>query len=324
MTTLVTGATGFLGSELARQLAADGERVRVLVRETSDRRRLEGADVEVAIGDVTDRGSVAAALEGVSVVHHAAALYEIGTQQADRMRRVNVDGTRNVLEEAAQRGITAVYVSSVAALGPTGKEPVGEEHWAPTPAPSVYGETKREAHLVFRELAAAGAPVRAALPTTIYGPDDDSIFGRLTAFVASGFAVVGTAPPNVASYVHVADCAAGLRAIAAKGGDGEEYLLTVDVHPMRDWFDLACDAAGRRRPLVYLPFAAVRVAAQLARPIAPFVRVPRELVDEGMSMAGDTDYAFTGEKAMRELGWRGRTLQEGLVDTMAWYRGERR
>ena len=119
MTVLLTGATGFLGSELARQLSGRGERVRVLVRPTSDLRRLSGLDLDVAEGDVTDRASVTRVLDGVAQVHHVAAMYELGASDPVRMREVNVGGTTNVLEAAAERGIPAVHVSSVSAQGPS-------------------------------------------------------------------------------------------------------------------------------------------------------------------------------------------------------------
>src|SRR5207248_10856219 len=147
MTSLVTGASGFLGSRTAAALCARGQSVRVLVRPTSDRRRVADLPVEYAEGDVTDRPSVEKALDGVETVYHSAALYELGTGRPEYMEQVNVGGTANVLEAANERGILAVHVSSVAALGPTGATPVVEGHWRQDIPRSPYDATKKPAHV---------------------------------------------------------------------------------------------------------------------------------------------------------------------------------
>ncbi|HVY46039.1 MAG TPA: SDR family NAD(P)-dependent oxidoreductase, partial [Minicystis sp.] len=162
MVALVTGATGFLGSRLARRLTLRGERVRVLARPTSSLRRIEdlvARGLEVARGDVTDRASVEAAMEGARRVYHVAALYEIGARDPAAMERINVGGTEHVLGAAAARGLPAVYVSSVVALGPTGAEPADETHEARAAPRSAYEATKRAAHAIARRLAAEGAKV---------------------------------------------------------------------------------------------------------------------------------------------------------------------
>ena len=124
---VVTGATGFLGSRLARQLVDRGDDVCVLVRTTSDLRRLDGLDLETSPGDVTDRASVIRAMAGADVVFHCAALVELGPPDRTRLEEVNVGGTRDVLEAAAEQGALAVHVSSVSALGPTGPTPSGRD-----------------------------------------------------------------------------------------------------------------------------------------------------------------------------------------------------
>ena len=323
MTVLVTGATGFLGSELARQLCGRGERVRVLVRPTSNLRRLSGLELDVAEGDVTDRGSVERALDGVTQVHHVAAMYEIGASDPARMREVNVGGTTNVLEAAAERGIPAVHVSSVSAQGPTPPEPVGEEWWAPEPGDSVYAHTKREAHEVFDRVAASGASVRSALPVTIYGPDDTSLIGGIMAFLSRWPVPLGSFAGSRVSFVHVADCADGLLRIAEQGTDGWTYVLSGQVATVAEVLALAARITGRRRPLAYVPVPVVTTLIRAVRPIVPLVGMSRALLDETMGMVGTGHWSFTAEKAERELGWKARSLEDGLRETLEWYRAAR-
>src|SRR5437016_13000358 len=205
MTSLVTGATGFLGSRVVHRLHQQGEPVRALVRATSDRRRLAGLPVDYAEGDVTDRASVEKALDGVETVYHAAALYELGTGKPEYMEQVNVGGTANVLEAAHERGILAVHVSSVAALGPTGQTPAVEGHWRQDLPRSPYEATKKKAHVRARQMAAEGARVRLSMPGSIYGPDDPSLLGTAHKWLFRGVPVAIGAR-LIMSFVHVDDC----------------------------------------------------------------------------------------------------------------------
>lgn len=313
MLSLVTGATGFLGSRLARALAARGDGVRALVRRTSDLRRLEGVEVETVEGDVTDGASVERAVAGVDRVFHCAAIYEIGARDPARMREVNVGGTQTVLRAAAERKVAAVHVSSVVALGPTAPGEVADEsHWSGDTPRSPYEATKREAHRIACSMAHAGAPVRIAEPVTIYGPDDPSLTGRTHRWIASGAMRVGALAELPMTFVHVDDCAEAIALVAEKGRDGQEYVVAERSVTFREWFTLAARAAGRRPPDVWLPDALVRGASIASRIAPPVVR-------EGLAMSLGVRWAFRGDKARRELGWAPRGFEEGLRETMAYY-----
>jgi dihydroflavonol-4-reductase len=320
-TTLVTGATGFLGSQLARRLCARRERVRALVRTSSDRRRIADLPLEYALGDVTDRDAVERALDGVTRVFHVAALYEFGPRDPARMEATNVGGTHNVLEGAHRRSIPSVYVSSVVALGPTPTAPVDEAHWNPTPARSHYERTKRAAHEAARALLAQGASLRIALPVTIYGPDDPSMVGRFHRLVAHRGLPLAAMPEVTMSFVHVDDCAAGLVQIADRGRDGEEYILCGQTVPFRAWFGTLARLSGRKPPR-YLPRWLVRGGAPIAGLFSPLVGIPRAAVREGLAMSSAVHWAFRADKASRELGFRPRALDEGLAEALAWYKAQ--
>jgi nucleoside-diphosphate-sugar epimerase len=320
---LVTGATGFLGSHLAARLMARGARVRVLVRRTSDLERLSGLDVEYVYGDVTDRAAVDAAVGGVDTVFHCAALVELGPVDAARLREVNVEGTRNVLEAAAAAGALAIHVSSVSALGPTGPSPVDETWWADTAPTVAYEAAKRRAHELARQLAAGGASVRIASPGGIYGYGDESSMAQLIETFSRYPTPIGYMPELVQSLVNVDDCADGLILIADRGRDGEEYLLVADTVTFREWFELIACGAGRRAPIAYVPTRFVRWCS---RPIAAVVR----RLGGNAGMVTDTveiatrHQAFSGERARRELGWEPRSLRQGMVEMCGAYRRDHR
>ena len=314
MLSLVTGATGFLGSRVARALSTRGDRVRVLVRKTSDTRRLDGLDVETVHGDVTDPASVERAVEGTDRVFHSAAVYQIGATDPERMREVNVEGTRNVLRAAAPSGALVVHVSSTVALGPTPPGEIADEsHWSKGEARSPYEATKRAAHLLARAAAAEGARVRIAVPVTIYGPDDPSLTGTTHKWIARGAMRVGALAGLPMTFVHVDDCAEAVVLVAERGEDGAEFVVAERSVTFREWFTLAARAAGRPPPSVWLPDGLVHGFASASRVMPKVVR-------EGLAMSLGVRWAYRGDKARHELGWSPRPLEEGLRDTMAFYR----
>ncbi len=315
---LVTGATGFLGSRVAARLRERGDEVRVLVRETSDRSRLDGLDLDVAVGDVTDIASVDAALDGVDRVIHCAALVELGPRDRGRLERVNVGGTRNVIGGAAERSIPAVHVSSLAALGATvpGTEPADEGYWNPDPPVTCYEETKRAGHLVARELAEAGASVRIAVPGGIYGFGDQSTMYDLIRLYTLFPIPIGYLPEVRQSIVNVDDCAEAVVRIADEGVDGGEYIVVADVVTIADWLRIICRAAGRRGPLVYLPTSWVRGLAVPGAKVASWLGQAPEMVTETVAVATH-DSAYSGTKLRRELGWAPRSVEQGMAEMVA-------
>jgi dihydroflavonol-4-reductase len=320
---LVTGATGFVGSHLVARLVAAGDAVTVLARPTSDLRRLRGLEPRIVHGDVTDPASVRRAVRGHDVVFHCAAMLEFGSADPHRLTQVNVEGTRNVLHAATDEGAMAVHVSSVAVYGATGPSPVDETYWSDVEPISAYERTKRAAHLVARDLASRGAPVRIGVPGGVYGFGDESSMAKLIATFARYPTPVGYLPDVVQSLVNVDDCADGLARVASRGRDGEEYFLCADVVPFREWFELIAAGAGRRPPLVYVP---TRLVQRVSRPVA---RVAQRIGLNGgmlteMVNIATRHQAFSGAKARTELGWAPRTLRQGMAEMCDAIRGRPR
>ncbi len=324
MTTLVTGATGFVGAAVARRLAAAGHDVRVLVRPGADRRNLEGLRAEIAAGDLTDPASLARALSGCSALFHVAADYRLWVPEPAGMYRTNVAGTRDLMEAALAAGVARiVYTSSVAVLGHTADgHPADEE--TPATVDDMIGPYKRSKFLaeaeVRRLVFEKELPAVIVNPSTPVGPGDvkptptgrvivDAASGRMPAYVDTGLNVV-----------HVDDVADGHLRAFDRGRTGERYVLGGEDMTLKAILDAACACAGRRPPRVRLPHAAVLPVALLSE---GWARIsgrgePRATLD-GVRMARTPMY-FSSAKAKRELGYDPRPAADGIRDAVAWFR----
>ncbi len=326
MRVLVTGATGFLGSHVARRYAERGDAVRVLVRPTSDRRRLDGVAVEEAFGDVTDRASVERAVAGCDLVVHGAALVEFGPRDPTNLERVNVDGTRHVLDAAVAAGARVVHVSSLSALGPTipGEPPKDESWWSPGPLAAVYEETKRAAHLHARALAAGGAPVRLVMPGGIYGFGDESTMADLIRAYGLWPLPVGYLPDVRQSTVHVDDCADAIERVGdddRPDADGQEYVVAGEAVTVADWIALIARAGDHRPPLVNLRARWVEALGGPGGKVAGWLGQSPTMVPETVAVAVH-DSAYTADKLRGALGWSSRPLEAGMREMVAAYRRE--
>jgi dihydroflavonol-4-reductase len=329
VTTLVTGATGFVGSAVVRALVSRGEPVRAMVRQGSSRLHLlEGLPVEVVAGDLDEPASCRAALQGCKALFHVAADYRLWVPQPDAMYRTNVEGTRHLLLAAADAGIRRiVYTSSVATLGLRPDRRPADETTPATLAAMVghYKRSKFLAEQAVRELATEpGLPVVIVNPAAPVGPCDarptptgrvvlEAARGRIPAYVDTGL-----------NLVHVDDVAKGHLLAFDHGRVGERYILGGDNLPLSQVLALIADLMGRRPPTLRLPAGALLPVALLAEAVARIGGGREPLVTaDGVRMARKPMY-FTSAKAERELGYRSRPAVEGLRDAIAWYRSHGR
>jgi dihydroflavonol-4-reductase len=322
MRALVTGASGFLGSAVARALTRAGWHVRALVRAGSDRRNLRDLPVDLAVGDLTDEASLDVALRGCEAVFHVAADYRLWIPEPEPLYRTNVEGTRNLLNAARRAAVKRiVYTSSVAAVGlPADGSPGSEE--TPVSLADMIGHYKRSKFLaeeLVREFARAGAPVVIVNPSTPIGPGDlkptptgqvvlDAALGRMPAYVDTGL-----------NIVHVDDVAVGHLQAFERARPGERYILGGENMTLRDILAEICRLAGRRPPRVRLPHGLVLPLAAVSEAAARLTGgTPRVSLDS-VRMAGKRMY-FTSAKAARELGYRWRAPGEAFADAMRWFR----
>ena len=325
MTALVTGATGFVGSAVLRALLRRSQPVRALVRPTSSRHLLEGLPVEIVAGDLADPASCRGALRGCDTLFHVAADYRLWVPQPDAMYRTNVVGTRRLLLEAAEVGVSRiVYTSSVATLGLRADRLPSDETTPATLADMIghYKRSKFLAEKAVRELIAeAGLPVVIVNPSAPVGPADarptptgrvllEAARGRIPAYVDTGL-----------NLVHVDDVAEGHLRALARGRVGERYILGGENLPLAEMLALIAHLVGRRPPRLRVPSGALLPLAFIAEAMARMGIGGEPLVTaDGIRMARKPMY-FTSAKAERELGYRSRPAVEGLRDAIDWYRG---
>lgn len=327
MTTLVTGATGFVGSAVARKLLEAGEAVRVLAREGSDRRNIAGLEVEVVTGDLCDPASLKGALAGCDALYHVAADYRLWIPRPEEIYATNVEGTRCLLLAAAEAGVTRmVYTSSVATLG-INRDGTPSDEATPVGLVDMVGHYKRSKFLaeeaVKALVAEKGLPVVIVNPSTPIGPRDvkptptgrvivEAASGRVPAFVDTGLNVV-----------HVDDVAAGHLQAFAHGRVGERYVLGGQDMTLAEILADVARLVGRRAPRIKLPHGAILPLAYAAEGWArsfgrgrePFVTV------DGLKMARKRMF-FSSAKAEMEIGYTARPAVEALREAVEWFRAE--
>jgi len=325
MTTLVTGATGFLGSAVVRALLDRGEGVRVLVRRESDRRNIDGLDVGVAEGNLNDPQSLRNAVKGCRALYHAAADYRLWVKAPRELYETNVTATRLLLLLASEAGVERiVYTSSVATLGREASGRPADER-TPVTIDDMTGHYKRSKFLAEEEVKRLvrdeNIPVVIVNPSTIIGPRDirptptgrmvqEAARGKIPAFVDTGLNVV-----------HVDDVATGHVQAFEHGQIGERYVLGGDDMMLREILEEIASLVGRSPPRIRLPRSVVLPIAYLAE-FAARIRGSRAgplLTVDGIKMT-KTFMFFSSDKARKAIGYSPRPAREALADAVAWLR----
>jgi len=320
---LVTGASGFVGSAVARKLTERGVPVRALIRRDSPRHHLAGLDLEFVIGDLRDPDSVRQAMAGARWLFHIAADYRLWARDPNEIIANNLTGTRIAMEEAMRAGVErVVYTSSVATLAcrPNGEAADESMSLREDQAIGAYKRSKLLAERLVKEMTARGLPAIIVNPSTPVGPRDvkptptgrlivEAAAGRVPAFVDTGL-----------NMVHVDDVAEGHLAALERGRIGERYILGGQNALLSEILATIAQQAGRRSPrLLKIPRAVVYPVALASEAMArgtgrePFITV------DGLRMSKNRMF-FTAAKAERELEYRARPYAEGIRDAIDWFR----
>ena len=329
MPTLVTGATGFIGSAVVRQLIKAGHRVRVLVRSDSNYTNLTDLPVEISTGDLTDPASLKYALTNCNALFHVAADYRLWTPNPDRMYAANVQGTLNLMLAAVAAGVKRiVYTSSVAVLKISGQslsETYLVDESADAELHDMIGHYKRSKWLAETQVKQLIAEQKLSAiivnPSTPIGPRDikptptgriivDAANGRMPAYVATGL-----------NWVHVDDVAYGHLLAYEKGRIGERYILGGRNMTLKEILYKIAALTDQSPPLFKLPHKMVLPLAYLSETWARAIRPdnePRVTID-GVRMAQKRMF-FSSRKARKELGYQHRPVREALSEALTWFK----
>ena len=322
MKALVSGATGFIGSTLVRELLKDGREVRALIRKSSDTRSIDGLDVEKAFGDIRDGDSVKAALQGCDTFYQAAALYEVWGHSRQDYYDVNVEGTRIALEAAMEQGVQkVVYTSSVATLGGHGKEHPADEtaQFNVQKTGPDYYTTKYLGELEALKMAQKGLPVVIVNPTVVIGVRDarPTPSGRMILDVANqkspGYMDGGW------NFVDVEDVARGHILAAQKGKAGEKYILGNANMTLQEFYKVVAGVCGVQPPGLKFPFAAVLGTSYLYMLMAAITRQP-PVVTPSIARMNRMYWYFDSSKAVRELGFPQTPVRDTVEKAVNWFR----
>jgi len=303
---LVTGATGFIGSVLTRQLVEAGADVRIFRRDTSslDLLGTYAERVDHAVGDVTHARSLYDAMQGVDRVYHVAAKVSFAPGEQEALRRVNADGTANVVNAALEAGVDRfVHTSSMAAFGRPA-EPNGlideTTEWQGAPYRSPYARSKRRAELEVHRAIAEGLDAVIVNPSLVFGvggPDTNT--RRIVDAVRSGWLLV--VPPGGTNVVDVRDVAAGLRAAMAKGETGRRYFLGSENLSWKAFTTTLADAFEVEPPRYTMPSSLLTLGGAMAEGFATLTRTQPFLTRSTAHTASRT-YRYDNSRARQELG----------------------
>lgn len=318
----ITGASGFVGSAIARIALERGFHPRLLVRATSRRDNIAGLDADICVADMADADALAAAMKGARYCIHAAADYRLWAKDPEEIVRNNREGTRAVMAAALKAGVErVVYTSSVATLHPNEDgTPVDETHrHTPESAIGAYKRSKVVAERVVEEMVAKdGLPAIIVNPSTPIGPRDikptptgriivEAAAGRIPAFIETGL-----------NLAHVEDVAEGHFLALEKGRIGQSYILGGQDVAFRDMVGEVARLAGRKAPTIALPRLPLMPLAYAAEMVAQFTGKEPFITVDGLKMARYHMF-FSSAKAESELGYRARLYTVALKDAYDWF-----
>jgi dihydroflavonol-4-reductase len=323
-TVLLTGATGFIGSRLAKLLHARGDRLRCVVRSEARAQWLRDAlGAELIGAELTDSAALTRALAGCDVAYHLAAIYDVGVVKASELEHTNIEGTRAFLTAIeAARTPRAIYVSSTAAFPAVAAGESTDIEASPGPYPSVYHRTKAAAHEIARAAQRRGAPLIIACPAFVYGPGDNGPGGRFLVDLLRGRVPALLTDPAWLSFVHVDDVARGLELLSERGELGETYVFSGEPDTLTGFAQRVVTLGGRKLPLLRFPSFMAQATGVALDAITRITGIRFPITKEGVATTARYRWVYSHARTSAALNWEPRSLEAGLPDTVAWVQSQ--
>ncbi len=327
MAILITGSTGYIGSKLTVKLALQGHQVHLLCRTAPTLPEFQKPNIKVFIGDITDARSIRPALENADRVYHLAAYARLWARDASVFYRFNVKGTENVLNEAQKSGVSKiVYTSTAGVIGPSKDKPMTEADPRITGFFNLYEQTKSEAEALAMEYARQGLNICILNPSRIYGPGLDTGSNPVTKiielYMKGKWKLIPGNGNDIGSYPYIDDVVDGHISAMDKGRSGERYILGGVNVTFNELMAAIRRYSGTEKKLKHIPFPVLSGVSYLmlwnAKLTGKYPMITPDWVAKYKY-----DWALNSSKAVNELGYAIRPLEEGIKETVEWVRRSR-
>lgn len=320
----ITGATGFIGQEVARELIERGYSVRALVRSPKKAALLESLGVELIFGDILEEGPLRKGLSGADALIHLAALAGVWHREVDMFYRINRDATRRLLEIAWEEGVGKIVVTSTAGVfGPSnGQEEHTGERLAAAEVPDThYDRSKHQSEQFMEEMVRSGLPLVVVNPTRVYGPgligDSNATTRMVDLYLRGSWRFLPGSGHSVGNYVFIEDVVRGHILALENGKPGARYILGGENASFREFFATLAEVTGISRRLWPIPIPLMMSIAGIQLALANWFGRP-PLITPPFVRRYNRNYRFSSERAMRELGYQPTPLRQGLSRTVDW------
>jgi nucleoside-diphosphate-sugar epimerase len=323
MNIFITGATGYVGNNLAIRLASEGHCIHALCRSSNKKNLLDHSNIKIFEGDITDVASIERAMQGCEQVYHLAAFARVWSKDPTVFYKLNVEGTRNVLDAAKKFGIkNIVFTSTGGVLGPSHGKPVKEDDERFGNVFNEYEDTKTQAELLCKEYCNKyNIRIVIVNPPRIYGPGIESESNAVTKlvklYVKGKWKIMPGDGKRTGSYVHVDDVVNGHILAMEKGRAGERYILSGENASYKEFFDVLAKVNGKKFTLYKFPVPLMMIAGYSIMGYSKLTGKPPLLTPQWIKKYF-YDWSLSCEKAQRELGYTYRSLEEGLRQTVNW------
>jgi len=327
MAILITGSTGYIGSLLTLKLADQGEQIRILCRRDPELKEFNRPNIEIVKGDINNKASLLNAMDGVEKVYHMAAYARLWAKDPSIFHTVNVEGTRNVMEAASEKGIRKiVYTSTAGVIGPSRDIPMKETDPRITGFFNEYEETKTVAEELVQGFVKDGLFVSIVRPARVYGPGLDTGSNPVTKIVElylkKKWYVIPGSGEDVGSYCHVDDVVDGHLFAMDRGGKGEAYNFGGVNASFNELIASIRKHSGINKTLYNLPFPVMGAVSQVMKTWADLTGKPPMMTPKWVRRY-DYHWKIDSSKAVKEIGYNIRSLDEGIAQTVEWIRKNR-